>query len=86
MPWLAIGGGVLAGFAAGLAIGIVNGIGVALLGVSPFIMTLGMASVGFCVALYLTGGVPVRGIPYEFGDTFGFGKIFGLPVPIWIAR
>ena len=39
-----------------------------LFGVSPFMMTLGMASVGFGIALYLTGGVPVYGMPQEFGD------------------
>ena len=33
-------------------IGVVNGIGVAVFGVSPFMMTLGMASVGFGIALY----------------------------------
>ena len=84
-PWLAIGGGILAGFACGLAVGIVNGLGVALLSVSPFIMTLGMASVGFCAALYLTAGMPVRGIPYEFSDIFGSGKILGLTTPVWMA-
>jgi ribose transport system permease protein len=84
-PWLAIGGGVVVGFTCGLAVGIVNGLGVALLSVSPFIMTLGMASVGFCAALYLTAGMPVRGIPYEFSDTFGSGKIFGLTTPVWMA-
>jgi ribose/xylose/arabinose/galactoside ABC-type transport system permease subunit len=84
-PWLAIGGGIAVGFACGLAVGIINGLGVALLSVSPFIMTLGMASVGFCAALYLTAGMPVRGIPYEFSDTFGSGKILGLTTPVWIA-
>ncbi len=49
-------------------------------------MTLGMSSVGFCVALYLTGGVPVCGMPVRVRRIFGFGKIFGLPAPIWIAR
>ena len=84
-PWLAIGAGVAVGFACGLAVGIVNGLGVALLSVSPFIMTLGMASVGFCAALYLTSGTPVRGIPYEFADTFGSGKVFGMTTPVWAA-
>ena len=65
---LAVALGLLAGFGAGLSIGIVNGIGVALFNVSPFMMTLGMASVGFGIALYLTGGVPVYGMPPEFGD------------------
>src|SRR5687767_12747423 len=67
LVWLAVLMGVLAGFGAGLAIGVVNGTGVALFNVSPFMMTLGLASVGFGIALYLTGGVPVYGIPGEFG-------------------
>ena len=70
------------GFRAGLAIGIVNGAGVALFNVSPFIMTLGMASVGFGVALYLTGGVPVLGLPDAYPSVFGFGRVFGLPAPV----
>jgi len=50
-PWLAIAAGALVGFGCGLAMGVINGLGVALLSVSPFIMTLGMASVGFSAAL-----------------------------------
>src|SRR5215208_6269155 len=41
---LAIALGMLAGVGGGIAIGVVNGIGVALFNVSPFMMTLGMAS------------------------------------------
>lgn len=82
---LAILIGALAGIAAGVGIGLCNGIGVAVLGVSPFIMTLGMASVAFGIALYLTGGVPVYGMPVEFGEVFGFGELFGIPVPIYFA-
>lgn len=84
-PWLAIAAGVLVGFGCGAMVGVVNGLGVSLLGVSPFIMTLGMASVGFCVALFLTSGTPVRGIPYEFADTFGSGGLLGLKAPVWVA-
>jgi ribose transport system permease protein len=82
---LAIALGLLAGFAAGAAIGVMNGIGVALFNVSPFMMTLGMASIGFGIALYLTGGVPVYGMPQEFGDVFGFGSWLGLPAPVWVT-
>jgi ribose transport system permease protein len=82
---LAIALGLLAGFAAGVAIGALNGIGVALFNVSPFMMTLGMASIGFGIALYLTGGVPVYGMPQEFGDTFGFGSWLGVPAPVWVT-
>lgn len=85
MVWLAILLGVLAGVGAGVAIGIVNGIGVSIFGVSPFIMTLGVSSIGFGIALYMTGGMPVYGMPVAFGDTFGFGSLFGIPVPIYFA-
>ena len=77
--------GVLAGVATGTAIGVVNGIGVSIFNVSPFMMSLGMASVGFGIALYLTGGVPVYGMPMEFGDTFGFGSVLGVPTPILVT-
>jgi ribose/xylose/arabinose/galactoside ABC-type transport system permease subunit len=82
---LAIAIGLLAGFAAGLSIGIVNGIGVALFNVSPFMMTLGMASIGFGIALYMTGGVPVYGMPSAFGDVFGFGSWLGIPAPVYFS-
>ena len=85
MVWLAIVLGCLAGIAAGTTIGMVNGIGVAFFNVSPFMMSLGMASVGFGIALYLTGGVPVYGMPQAFGDTFGFGNLFGVPTVVYVA-
>ena len=82
---LAIAAGCLAGVATGTMIGLVNGVGVAFFSVSPFMMSLGMASVGFGIALYLTGGVPVYGMPQEFGDTLGFGTVLGIPSPAWVA-
>jgi len=82
---LAIAVGCLAGIGAGSLIGALNGIGVAVFGVSPFIMTLGISSVGFGAALYLTGGIPVYGMPQVFGDVFGFGTLLGIPVPIYFA-
>ena len=85
MIWLAIIIGTFAGILAGTAIGAINGLGVSVFGVSPFMMTLGMASVGFGIALYLTGGTPVYGMPVEFGNTFGFGKILGVPAPVLVC-
>jgi ribose/xylose/arabinose/galactoside ABC-type transport system permease subunit len=82
---LSIAVGMAAGVAAGALIGIVNGIGVSVFSVSPFMMTLGMASVGFGIALFMTGGVPVYGMPQEFGDLFGFGRIAGIPTPVLVA-
>lgn len=83
--WLVIVLGCLAGFGAALAIGCLNGLGVAQFGVSPFIMTLGVQSVGAGLALFLTGGVPISRLPQEFGNLFGFGRVFGMPVPVIIA-
>jgi len=83
--WLAISLGCLAGIAAGTLVGVANGIGVAVFNVSPFMMTLGIASVGFGIALYITGGVPVYGMPPQFGQVFGFGRVAGVPVPVIVA-
>ncbi|MEM8837190.1 MAG: ABC transporter permease [Pseudomonadota bacterium] len=83
--WLVIVLGSLAGIAAGTMIGVCNGLGVSVFGVSPFMMSLGMTSVGFGIALYLTGGVPVYGMPQEFGDVFGFGVLVGVPVPVIVT-
>ena len=85
MVWLAIAGGMLAGLLAGLSICVVNGLGVAVFSVSPFMMTLGLASIGFGIALYLTGGVPVYGMPEAYGSIFGFGCFFGIPSPIYVT-
>ncbi len=82
---LAILIGILAGVAAGTTIGVVNGIGVSLFNVSPFMMSLGMASIGFGVALYMTGGTPVYGMPVGFGDVFGFGSLMGIPTPVFFT-
>ena len=83
--WLAILLGCAAGILAGTMIGVCNGVGVAFFGVSPFMMSLGMTSVGFGIALFLTGGTPVYGMPQLFGDTFGFGSLFGIHTPIYVA-
>lgn len=85
MIWIAILLGAFMGFGAALLVGLVNGVGVAYFEVSPFIMTLGVSSVGAGLALFLTGGVPVSDLPFAFGDTFGFGRVAGIPVPVIVA-
>ncbi|WP_199228756.1 ABC transporter permease [Azospirillum sp. TSH100] len=84
-PALVIAFGVLAGFGVAALVGLANGAGVALFGVSPFIMTLGVSSVAAGGSLFLTGGVPVSGLPAEFADLFGFGRWLGIPVPVLVA-
>lgn len=77
--------GIVAGGCTALLVGLINGVGVAYFEVSPFIMTLGVSSVGAGLALFMTGGIPISGLPFTFGDTFGFGRWFGIPVPVFIA-
>ncbi len=83
--WLVITLGCLGAMVAGIVVGAINGIGVALLKVPPFMMTLAMSSVGFGAALMMTGGVPVYGIPKEFSEIFGFGSLLGIPTPVVVA-
>lgn len=84
-PWSAVIAGLLTGIAVGLGAGLVNAIGVAFLKINPFIMTLATASIFAGLALKLTSGVPVYGMPAEFSDAFGFGDLFGVGVAVWIA-
>jgi len=82
---MAIASGILGGIAAGTLLGVINGLGVAVLEVSPFIMTLGTASISFGIALTLTSGVPVYGMPDAFGSIFGFGRLFDIPAPVYVT-
>lgn len=81
----AIALGMVVGVLAGAGVGLFNGIGVSVFRVSPFIMTLGTSSIALGLALYMTSGVPVRGMPPKFADIFGFGEWSGLATPIWVT-
>jgi ribose transport system permease protein len=76
---------VLAGLAVGLVVGAANGLAVAALRVPPFVVTLGMTSVAYGLALIVADGVPVRGLPREFTRTLGTGSLWGIAAPVWIA-
>ena len=84
-PWMAMGLGAVAAITAGGLVGLINGLGTAVLKIPAFMMTLGMSSVVFGITLFISGGVPVYGLPSEFGAVFGFGKIMGIPVPVLVA-
>jgi ribose transport system permease protein len=80
---LAITAGIAAGILTGALVGVVNGLGVAILNVPPFIMTLGMLSMALGMALILSGGQVIYGIPDAFSVHFSYGRLFGLPAPIF---
>jgi ribose transport system permease protein len=82
---IAIALGVLAGLACGFAVGLINGACVAFLRISPFMVTLGTMSIGTGIALLLTNGIPVYGMPDPFVKEFGRALWFGLPTAIYLA-
>lgn len=77
--------GVLAGLGSGLAIGLINGLTVAFLRISPFMVTLGTMSIANGVALLLTNGIPVYGMPKIYVDAFGRGLWLDLPTAVYLA-
>ena len=85
LPAMTIAIGMLGGVVAGTLVGIFNGIGVAFFEVSPFMMTLGTASMCFGIALTLTSGVPVYGMPDAFSEIFGVGSLFTIPSPVYVV-
>ncbi len=75
---VALAGAVLAGMSCGL----VNGLGVTMLKIPPFIATLGTLGIFRGVTLIMTGGVPVSNLKGDFG-ILATGEIFGiLPLPL----
>jgi len=79
-PVLAVG----VGLATGALVGAVNGVIVAFLGVTPFIVTLGMLGVARGLIYIIRHGDSVRGIAPGF-VAFGTGQFLGVPVPVLIC-
>ncbi|GAA3634696.1 ABC transporter permease [Microbacterium awajiense] len=67
--------GVLGAIAFGAVIGLVNGVNVSILGIPPFIATLGMMLIASGLSLVISGTSPIY-----FNDTPGFGDIMNLPI------
>jgi ribose transport system permease protein len=69
---------VVSGLAVGLVVGLINGFGIALLGVQPLIMTLGTGLMTEGMLVVYSQGMMAEGphVP-EFIDRLGAGKLFG---------
>lgn len=68
----------------GAVVGAIIGASVVMLGVPPFIATLGMLAVALGAALLTTNGTPVFGLPESF-QSISQGTILGFPNMGWIA-
>lgn len=82
-----IGGNALIGMILTLGIavliGLFNGVGVAYLGIPPFIMTLASGVMVMSILLELTGGAPSGASPPILRELFGAGRIGGIPITIF---
>jgi len=74
---------VLIGLATGAVTGVINGVLIAYVGVTPFIVTLGMLSMARGMVWILTKGWPITEIPPGF-MVLGQGRVLGLPLPLLI--
>jgi ribose transport system permease protein len=81
-------GSMLLGFAAAVAVGLIfgvaNGCLVAALGIPPFVATLGTLGMAQGLALIVSDGQSVVGIPHSVSEIYSAAP-FGIPVPIVLA-
>ena len=73
---------LLGGILVAVAFGAINGVLIAFVDLPAFIVTLGTFGMATSLAMALTGGNSVTGLPPEI-RWFNEGEVLGLPVPIW---
>lgn len=76
--------GVVVALAAGGLLGLVNGLLVHVLSLSPLIVTLGTLAIYRGMAFAISNGLPVSGFPDSFA-WIGASKLMGIPTPIVVA-
>ena len=76
--------GLGAGLLVGTAFGTVNGWLVAILGIPPFVATLGTLGMAQGLSLIVSDGQSVVGIPHSVRDIYS-STLLGVPVPIVMA-
>lgn len=87
---LAIGSGlglfpaILIGLLIGALAGAINGFLITRLDLAPFIATLGMMSIARGLALVITKGYPISGMPKPL-RYLGKGRMLGIPVPVVVT-
>ena len=80
--------GVVIGFSVAILIsvliGMANGLAVGYIGVAPFAVTLGTLSIVHALALIITSGQTIYGMPFEY-MTLGAGYIWKIPIPVIVS-
>ena len=80
MPW---GVAIIIGLAVGALFGAISGFLISILGLPPFIATLGVKLIVNGVALIYTNGAPIANLDKGFLE-LGQGNLLGIPVPVII--
>ncbi|MCX7156678.1 MAG: ABC transporter permease [Rhodocyclales bacterium] len=75
--------GSAAGVGCGLAIGLANGLMVAVMRLPPFIATYGMLWVAHGITYWYMAGTTVYGFPQSF-RALGSGYFLGVPIPVYM--
>jgi ribose transport system permease protein len=79
LPWPV---GALIGLAVGLLIGLINGLLSSYLNVAAFIATLGTGVLASGIAIHLTNGLTIAGLPDDFA-ALATGRFLGLQGLVW---
>ncbi|HEX4748107.1 MAG TPA: ABC transporter permease [Bryobacteraceae bacterium] len=74
---------IFAGIVTGLMCGLLNGLMITQLRINPFIVTLGTLEAYRGLALVISKGLPVHGLPDPF-SFLGDGNLLGVPFSLWI--
>jgi ribose transport system permease protein len=74
---------IFVGIVIGLVCGVLNGLGVSIFKINPFIVTLGTMGIFRGVALVISNGLPVHEVPAGFAF-LGEGNILGIPTVVYI--
>ena len=77
--WAAIALGIFVGLLAG----IINGVVIAYLNVTPFVTTLGMLTIASGLAYAIGNGAPINGLPERWG-TIANSKFLGFQSPVFV--
>lgn len=73
----------IAGILLSTVLGFINGLMVWRINISPIIITLGTLTIYRGIALRITNGFGVRGVPVSFA-AFGQAHWLGLAMPVWV--
>ena len=80
---MSVSGAVLLMLGLGILVGCLNGLLITVFKMPAFIATLATSKVTAGLALYISMGKTIIGLPMEY-STIGLGKVVGLPICVWL--